>query len=68
MGDQFKSLMGGNVWTAARNISTYINDANQRNEYNIPAFHSLFSKPNKLLPSKEYIGNIFKANTIVNNL
>lgn len=65
---QAKSLMQGNVWSTARNVSEYVNDAQQRNEYGLPVGHSLFSKPTKILPTVKKIGNMHQANTLANNI
>lgn len=65
---QAKSALQGNVWSTARAVSEYVNDAKQRNETGLPVGHSLFSKPTKILPTVKRIGNMNQAKSIGNNI
>lgn len=68
LGDQANALMNGDIWTVARGASEYIRDAKQRKENQLPAGHSLFSKPKKILPTVQRIGNMNSSKTIANNI
>ena len=68
LGDQINSLMNGDIWTVARGVDEYIRDAKQRNENQLPVGHSLFSKPKKILPTVQRIGNMNSSKTIANNI
>ena len=68
LGDQINSLMNGDIWTVARGVDEYIRDARQRNENQLPVGHSLFSKPKKILPTVQRIGNMNSSKTIANNI
>lgn len=81
---QAKSALQGNVWSATRNVMEYINDDKQRKEAGLPEWHSLFVKQdykfqttNKIgkmqsnpmiKPRVKRMGNMHKANTLVNNI
>lgn len=62
--DQGKSLLDGNIWTAARNVAEYIQDAKQREESGLPAGHSLFSDPTYTMQTVDDIGNLFEPKKI----
>lgn len=68
LGDQANALLNGDIWTVARGVSEYIKDANQRKENQLPTGHSLFSKPKKILPTVQRIGNMNSSKTIANNI
>ena len=65
---QLKGVVEGDVWSTARGVSEYIKDAKQRKENQVTIGHSLFTKPKKILPTVQRIGNLAKSQTIANNL
>ena len=68
MARQLKGVVEGDVWSTARGVSEYIKDAKKRKENQVTIGHSLFTKPKKILPTVQRIGNLAKSQTIANNL
>lgn len=63
--DQVRSLVGGDLISTARNVNNYIND-NKKRDTGL-SNNSLFDKK-KIKPTVKYIGNLYKGNTIVDNI
>lgn len=61
IGNQFKSLASGDVWSTARNVSEYMNDSNQRksNDLKVNIFGRVEEKGSN--PNGP-IGNIYNSN------
>lgn len=67
--DQVKGLMSGDIWSAARDVAAYVNNAKLLNQDNsMEPGKTLFDKPKRIIPSVKRIGNMFEANTLVNNI
>lgn len=60
MAKQLKGIVEGDVWSTARGVSEYIKDAKQRKENQVNIGHSLFTEPQKTIPSAGEIGDIFE--------
>lgn len=73
IGDQISTLMNGGVMETANAIAEYVTDSQQRNNKGRYSNDELLNKTNIFEGTKKpYInntmGNIFKANTVVNNI
>lgn len=73
IGDQISTLMNGGVMETANAVAEYITDSQQRNNKGRYSNDELLNKTNIFEGTKKpYInntmGNIFKANTIANNI
>ena len=72
--DQAKTLLNGGIMETANAITEYIDDRDQRNNkgrYHVPETiqENLFN--NQIQPQSQIntqLGNIFKANTLINNI
>ena len=53
MYDQAKDLLQGDVWSVARGVTEYVQDAKQRDEHNLPSHHSMFEQTET---TKKYLG------------
>jgi hypothetical protein len=62
IGDQFKSLASGDIWSTTRNVSEYINDSKQRksNDLKVNMFGRAEEKGSN---SNGPIGNIYNSNS-----
>lgn len=65
MYDQAKDLLQGDVWSVARGVAEYVQDAKQRDEHNLPSHHSMFEQTEI---TKKYLGesqhNLFEPKKI----
>lgn len=66
IGDQLSSFANGNVLGAARDVSKYIRDSKRNNTGGTPSGNLFPAK--KITPTVKNIGNLYKGNTIANNL
>ena len=80
LADQALSLAEGNIWTAGRNISEYVRDAEQRKQGGVQTMDNISNlnenreeSSGKATPQKtKYVnhslGNMFQSTTIANNI
>ena len=62
--DQGKSLLNGDIWTTARNVKEYVNDAKQRKDNQINNMNLFEKHPSAILPTTNNIGDIYEPRTI----